>query len=181
MSGTDEREILRRRAQALARPAQQVGVLETGTHLVLPAGSERLAVPLTHVERVLPLGQGWSRLPGAPPHIAGLVTVRGRLLPLTDPLPLLGIQGQEPGPGSHGVVVAAAGGAALVPRTVLLCGGRPWETTLPTEELEEPPDTVPQDVRPFLAGVAPGLVTVVDLERLLEDPRILAGPDGGRR
>ncbi len=178
MTRDDVREVLRRRAEELARPPSAVGRLEGGTHLVLPAGSERLAVPLEMVERVVALERDWTRLPSAPPHLPGVVNIRGRLMPLTDLLPFLGLPSQEPGEAAHGVVVTASGPEVLVPRAVLLCGARPREITVKSSALAGPPETLPEPARPFVVGVAPGLVTVLDLAGLLADPRILARPRG---
>jgi len=175
----EELGILKRRAEELALPVATVH-LRSGTHLAFPAGPERLAVALAHAVAVLPVGEGWARLPGAPAWIAGVLNVRGRLLPLTDLLPLLGLPAQEVTGRSHVAVVEAEDPQVLVPRTALLCSDRPAEIEITPEELGPPPETVPQAFRRFVAGVTPELITVLDVPRLLSDPLVLAGP-GTRR
>ena len=181
MSSKLDDEVLQQRAEELARPRQEAGALRVGTHLVLPAGQERLAVRLVFVERVIPLGRSWARLPGVPSHLVGIVNVRGRLLPLTDLLPLLGLAPQQAGRGTYCVVVNVEASNVCVPRTALLCQGRPWEIDVDPGSLADPPETVPVSARRFILGVAPGLVTVLELERVLADRAILATPSGGEQ
>jgi chemotaxis signal transduction protein len=85
-----ERSILEARARALARPVgRDTRGGEQRAVLVFSLGPERLALEtrfvrtVTRVERV-------TRLPGALPHVRGLISVRGRALPLVDLGRLLG-------------------------------------------------------------------------------------------
>lgn len=52
-------------------------------HLSLKVGESAFAVPLSEVEVVLPVPV-LEPLVGAPPHVAGLLRYRGRLLPVID-------------------------------------------------------------------------------------------------
>ncbi|HHQ47583.1 MAG TPA: chemotaxis protein CheW [Acidobacteria bacterium] len=176
---TAEHDVLQQRARELAQPVEGI-VLESGTHLVFPAGEERFAIGVSHAVGVVPVGSGLARLPGAPPFLAGVLGVRGRLVTVTDLLPLLGRPAQGVTGASHVIVVEAEGPEVLVPRTALLCSARPEEATIRTEELGPPPETVPEAVRRLVAGVTPELVTVLDVERLLADPLLLAVSGGPR-
>ncbi|HEY4130068.1 MAG TPA: chemotaxis protein CheW [Gemmatimonadaceae bacterium] len=56
--------------------------------LVFRLGAERFAIDLAAVDEVIdsPLAQ---RLPDSPPHVLGLATIRGELIAIYDPRPVL--------------------------------------------------------------------------------------------
>lgn len=79
--------------------------------LLLPVGEEWHAVALSAVREVLPLPPIAS-LPASPPWLAGLVNVRGELLPAVDTGRALG--GSETQATYVAVVEAATGSAAVL-------------------------------------------------------------------
>src|SRR5579859_2807647 len=76
--------------------------------LVFALGSELYALPATQVHEVRPLGL-LTRLPGTPEFLAGLINVRGRIVPVVDLRPLLGIATAD-GPPMSVVLVASRSG-----------------------------------------------------------------------
>lgn len=60
-------------------------------------GEEVFAVPVTMVREILDYQEPF-RLPGAPEHMLGLISVRGEGLPTIDLRRRLGLPGQEPTP-----------------------------------------------------------------------------------
>src|ERR1700736_3273209 len=76
--------------------------------LVFALGSELYALPANQVHEVRPLG--WlTPLPGTPAFLAGLINVRGRIVPLVDLRPLLGIASAD-GPSMSVVLVSYRSG-----------------------------------------------------------------------
>ena len=85
----DERQ--RRYADALA-----VAEERSASHLLWTVGAERYATPLADLGEVAAIGRV-TRVPGAPPTLAGVVNHRGQLFNLLDPAPALGAAATEAG------------------------------------------------------------------------------------
>src|SRR3982074_213775 len=101
--------IFARRAEALAESApgecRDDDRLEA---LVFAIGREQYALPANQVREVRPLG--WlTPLPGTPAFLAGLINVRGRIVPVIDLRSLLGMPSDE-SPLMSVVLVASPGG-----------------------------------------------------------------------
>jgi purine-binding chemotaxis protein CheW len=76
--------------------------------LLLRIGQRRYALPAEAVERVERMA-ALIPLPDAPPGVAGVLNLRGALLPVVDPRPRLGMPTPGADPSQHLVVVAAEG------------------------------------------------------------------------
>jgi len=74
--------------------------------LLCRIGPARFALPAEQVERVERMA-ALTPLPGAPPGIAGLLNLRGAVLPVVDPRPRLGAPSLPIDPDQHLVVVVA--------------------------------------------------------------------------
>jgi purine-binding chemotaxis protein CheW len=160
--------IFARRAEALAESApgerRDDDTLEA---LVFAIGREQYALPANQVREVRPLG--WlTPLPGTPAFLAGLINVRGRIVPVIDLRSLVGMSSDD-SPVMSVVLVAYRGGD-----TGLLATGRPTVHPIRLADLSEPPrGTLSGIDASSVRGITPGLVTVLDPERLLADPRFL--------
>jgi purine-binding chemotaxis protein CheW len=81
------REIFDLRAERLAQPHEpQTGSIDGGAAdvmLIFPLGNERYAFAGKQVREIRPRGK-LTPLPGTPPFIAGLMNVRGRIVPVID-------------------------------------------------------------------------------------------------
>lgn len=73
-----------------AAEAQQL-VRVQQTHVLLRLGQGRYAVPLSSVDHVLQV-PALTRMPAAPLWLAGVANWRGRVLPVVDVRPLLGVE-----------------------------------------------------------------------------------------
>lgn len=84
MDAESVRKILRNRAMELAKPAE---TRIRGAHLIevleFTLGQERYAFSTSFVREVFPLTE-ITPLPGLPPHVLGVVNVRGRILSVMD-------------------------------------------------------------------------------------------------
>lgn len=160
--------VLRARAQALARPPVRTDLtLEALDVLEFRLASERYAVETAFVREVLPF-RDLTPLPGTPPFVLGIVNVRGRILPvydikkffdlpdqgLTDLHKILLIQG-------HGLELGLLGDAIVGART------------LPLEDMHPPLPTFTGVRAEYLRGVTAEGLVVLDVERILTDPKII--------
>jgi purine-binding chemotaxis protein CheW len=71
--------------------------------LVITLAGERVAVPAVDVEAVVEV-EGLTLIPRAAPHVAGLATLRSRVLTAIDGLASLGL-GKAPARASHNAIV----------------------------------------------------------------------------
>jgi purine-binding chemotaxis protein CheW len=135
--------------------------------LMFALGPELYAVPATQVHEVRPLG--WlTRLPGMPAFLAGLINVRGRIVPVVDLRPLLGIASDD-GPCMSVVLAAHRGGAVG-----LLVTDRPTVRLLRVADLAEPPPGPLAGIdHSCVRGITPDLTILLDAERLLSDVRLV--------
>jgi purine-binding chemotaxis protein CheW len=157
------------RADELAEVAPGEGQLDDSLEaLVFALGSELYAVPATQVHEVRPLG--WlTPLPGTPAFLAGLINVRGRIVPVVDLRPLLGIAGEACSPSMSVVLVAHRRGDIG-----LLVTDRPTVRPLRVADLTEPPPGPLSGIDPAcVRGVTQDLMIVLDAERLLSDLRLV--------
>jgi purine-binding chemotaxis protein CheW len=160
--------IFARRAEALAEiPQSEAQDDDTLEALVFAVGSERYALPATQVHEIRPLG--WlTPLPGTPAFLAGLINVRGRIVPVVDLRPLLGMPSTD-GPSMSVVLVAYRSGDVGI-----LVTDRPTVRTLRAAELTDPPPGSLSGIDSSgIRGLTPDMVIVLDAERLLADPRLV--------
>jgi purine-binding chemotaxis protein CheW len=159
--------VFARRAEALAESAPGEGQDDdTLEALVFALGSEQYALPANQVHEVRPRGL-LTTLPGTPAFLAGLINVRGRIVPVVDLRSLLGMA--PDGPSTSVVLVSHRSGDIG-----LLVAGRPIVRPLRVADLTEPPPGPLSGIdAACIRGITPGLVIVLDAERLLADPRLV--------
>lgn len=160
--------VLRRRAQALARPAQAAAGAEATLDLLeFGIGNERYALPMDGIDEVLAF-ERLTPLPCTPAFVLGIVNVRGRMVAVIDirrffDLPERGITDLHQVILVHGngVEVGLLADAVIGLRTVAqgsLQGGLPTLHGIRAD---------------YLRGVTPDSLVVLDLDRLLADPAIV--------
>lgn len=159
--------IFARRAEELAESASDENQdQDTLDALVFDLGREQYALPANQVHEVRPLGV-LTHLPGTPAFLAGLINVRGRIVAVVDLRPLLGLNPDTP---STSVVLVTHRGGNIG----LLVAGRPTVRPLRMAELADPPPGHLSGLdSTCIRGITPGLVIVLDAERLLADPRLV--------
>lgn len=165
----DEQQILEQRARLLARPLAEDDHAAFEEVIVLEAGGERYAVDLTCVERIHPV-EAITALPGLGPPWAGLVSLRGELLPALDLPAYLGRPASPSGtprPVTTGAVVAAGG-----LRVVLLSDAPVTLRVRPSGGLSAPlaEVRVPAGV---VVGVTDDLLTLLDVPTILADAALV--------
>ncbi len=133
-----------------------------GKYLVFSVGDAEYAAAITGV-REIRLLEGVTSLPDCPPHVLGVMDLRGRVVPLLDLRLRLG---RQPAGERPVVVIVDVGGQAVglvVDRVVEVrsFAGSVWQ---------EVPTAVPSHVRAFVRGVADlagRILLWLDLDRLL--------------
>jgi purine-binding chemotaxis protein CheW len=164
--------ILHERAIALARappvdspPGGQLELLE------FKLANERYAVETRHVVEVHPL-RNLTPLPGAPPFIRGIVNLRGRILPVFDlkkffDLPEQGVT------DLHRIIVVRGNDLELGLLADVVAGVR----SVAVESLAPPLPTLSEIAAVYLKGVSEERLVVLDLDRILADPKIVVNDE----
>jgi len=165
--------LLRERARILSEvpAADESGEKISALSFVL--SGELYGVELKHLaetRQATPL----RRLPAAPPHLAGLMNLRGELLPVIDLGPILGLGQREMAMLLPAVLVLSFHGDKLAlavdqARDIL---------TFPAKELQPPPVSLDPEHALFVRGEylkERRLLTLLDVEKIVADPRF-AGP-----
>jgi purine-binding chemotaxis protein CheW len=161
-------QILRARAQALARPPEQAPAAETLLEVLeFRLAQERYAVETRHVREVHPL-KDLTPLPCTPPFVLGIVNVRGHILPVFDlkkffDLPELGLT------DLHRIILVRGGDLEFGLLADVIVGVR----SIPVESLQSSLPTLTGIRADYLKGVTAEHLVVLDLARIMADPKII--------
>ena len=160
-------QLLKERAQALARPAESASPCATLELLEFKLASERYAVETRHVGEVHPL-RDLTPLPGTPPFVRGIVNLRGRIVPVFDlkkffDLPEQGLT------DLHRIIVVRGNDLELGLLADVVVSVR----LIAADTLSPPLPTLSGIGAEYLKGVSEERLVVLDLERILADPRIV--------
>lgn len=164
--------ILKKRAEALARPLQ-----ERQTHaeplelLVFSLAGERYAVDTAHVLDVVPLREV-TPLPCTPAFVLGVVNHRGRILPVLDFRRLFGLAGEGVPAGAR-LVAAEAGGM----RFAIFADNVAGMTRVERRDMTAPPVAFTDDQKAWLLGVTAEMIAVLDLEAMVRASRIVVNEE----
>lgn len=167
-SNTEAERILRARAQALARPPRQAPAAGSMLELLeFGLASERYALESRQVEEVHPLRE-LTPLPCTPPFIRGIVNVRGRIVPVLDlkkffDLPERGLT------DLHRIILVQGNGLELGLLADMIVGVR----GVAADSLQPSLPTLTGIRADYLRGVSDGHLVVLNLERILADPKII--------
>jgi purine-binding chemotaxis protein CheW len=164
----ESERILRARAKALAIPTLQSmpagAVLEL---LEFRLASERYALETRHVQDVHPL-RDLTPLPCAPAFVLGIVNVRGRILPVLDlkkffDLPELGLT------DLHRIILVQGSDLEFGLLADVIVGVR----SVPADSLQPSLPTLTGIRAEYLKGIGEDRLVVLDVERILADPKII--------
>jgi purine-binding chemotaxis protein CheW len=164
----DARQILRARAQALARPAERAAVAAASLELLeFRLANECYALETRYVREVCPL-KNLTPLPCTPPFVLGIVNVRGRILPVLDlkkffDLPEQGLT------DLHRIILVRGNDLELGLLADVIVGVR----TIPVDSLQASLPTLTGIRSEYLKGVTAERLVVLDLARILADPKII--------
>lgn len=166
---TDIERVLQERAEALARPVDSDDGREpTLEMLVLVLGVERYGIALHRVREVRPLGSP-SVVPGLPEFWAGLINLRGALLPVLDVRRFLGIEESVFSDPPQAVVV----GGPTVEVALMVDAVQGVERIKASDIALSPSGT-----SSVVFGVTTDLVSVLDVDRLLADGALIVDHGG---
>jgi purine-binding chemotaxis protein CheW len=165
--------VLAERAAALAVPVLAGEDAAAGvTVLAVAVGAERYGIDATRVVEVQTLA-GLSRVPGLAAWWAGVVNVRGTLRPVLDLADFLDVP--APLAGREPKKVTYVAGAGLV--VGLLVDDAVELRSVPLAQVAPPPVGSAAAARGQIRGTTADLLTVLDVDRLLADPRLAAGKE----
>jgi purine-binding chemotaxis protein CheW len=172
LTGAQRDAVFARRAEELAQTPPDDGQNKKALEaLVFSLGRESYALPATQVHEVRPLG-GLTVLPGTPAFLAGLINVRGRIVPVVDLRPLLGIASENEASLSVVLVSHRSGDVGL------LVTDRPTVRLVQVAALTEPPPGPLAGIdSACVRGITPELLIVLDAERLLADLHLVVQHD----
>jgi purine-binding chemotaxis protein CheW len=164
----DAKEILRRRAQALARPRESAAdaahMLEV---LEFRLAREAYAVETRHVVEVYPL-KDLTPVPCTPAFITGIVNVRGRLTSVIDIKKFFGLP--EKGlTDLHRVILVRGSDLEFGLLADVIVGVR----NIAPESLQPALPTLTDVAAEYVKGVTAERLVVLDLARIVSDPGIV--------
>ncbi len=165
-SAPSARQILRARAQALARRPAHAPVAETWIEVLeFSLAQERYAVETRYAREVYPL-KDLTPVPGTPPFVLGIVNVRGHILSVLDLKKFFDLP--EPGlTDLHRIIIVRGHELGLLADAIV--GVR----SLPLESLQFSLPTLTGIRSDYLKGVTADRLVVLDLARILADPKII--------
>lgn len=167
-STADAAEILRARARALARPRDSAAVAQASLELLeFRLAEEHYAVETRHVHEVCPLRE-LTPLPCTPPFVRGIVNVRGRITPVLDikkffDLPDHGLT------DLHRIILVRGNDLEVGLLADVIVGVR----GIAADSLQATLPTLTGIRADYLKGVTAERLVVLDLDRILADPRII--------
>lgn len=154
--------VLRKRAAALAQPRVEPDAAAHWDVLVVTVDGRRLGLDGRYVSQVVP-GRGLRRLPHGCGALVALVASRGTAVPVADLGRLLGATGRD----DRAYVVLLEGEA---PPVGLLVDDVHEVRTLTDRAVRAAPPAHGDDA--IETGVTPDGLVLLDLARLLRDPRL---------
>lgn len=162
-----------------APPAAQKQALEEGTqYLTFGVDGEVFAIDVVQVHEVLDLCP-FAKVPNTPPFMRGMISVRGRGVPVIDLRVKFGLPQTEP--TGHTRIVVVEVRAAAGPLVIGLLTDRVYEVAaLDARQIEPPPNIGVRWRSEMIRGVGQRndrFVVVLNLDRVLtsEDQDLLAG------
>lgn len=133
-------------------------------HVVFKVAGAEYVIPASEVLQMESF-TGATPVPGAPPHVAGLVQVRGRVVPVVDARSRFGMPPAERTLDSR--VVVGQLGARVVG---LLVDSAREVVKLDAGQLQPPPPMVAEQAKGYVKAVAqvgPRLVMLIDFPRVI--------------
>ncbi len=164
----DAAQILRERARALARPPQRDIAGDALLELLeFRLARECYALETRHVDEVLPLVD-LTPLPGTPAFVRGIVNVRGRILPVLDIKQFFDLP-DEGLTDLHCIILVHGNGLEFGLLADVIVGVR----SIFADRLQPSLLTLTGIRAEYLKGVTAERLVVLDLDRLLADPKII--------
>lgn len=167
-SPAESQRILRERAQALARQPRRAPAADSMLELLeFRLAKERYAVETRHVQEVHPLRE-LTPLPGTPSFLLGIVNVRSRIVPVLDLKRFFGLPEQGL-TDLHRIILVKGNDLELGLLADVVTSVR----SVPADSLQPSLPTLTGIRADYLKGVTEERLVVLDLERVLADPKII--------
>lgn len=157
-------EILSQRAAILARPQAERVAAPKQTVVRFRCGRQSCALPTGQMVEATEL-QRPTLLPGLPHIYLGVLYHRGRIYPVIDPVPVLGLEASGD-PPTHAILIALKEGTAAL-AVAAIEGLMAYSAT----ELE--PVDLTEARHMAMQGMLPDSVLLLDAGRLLSDVRLV--------
>ena len=166
-----ENDILKRRAQTLAKSTAPRAEKHTIEAVRFRLADEAYGIELGFIREVLPLGP-LTFIPGIPEHISGIINVRGEIISVMDLKPLFGLEASV-SPENQYVLIIAAPAMAFGILADQILGVR----QIRPETLQSSIPTLTGVRADYLKGVdATGLI-MLDAQKMLTDERLVVNDD----
>jgi purine-binding chemotaxis protein CheW len=167
VDATTSQRILEERARVLARPLRAEEPADTLELVVLALGPERYGIDPRRAREVRPFAD-LAPVPGTPPFWAGIINIRGTLYAVLDLHRYLELP--EVDAGERQKVVVLVSGSNLT--VGLLVDGALGIRRIPAAAVGPALGETSEAARQIVHGVANDLLTVLDVDALLSDPRL---------
>jgi purine-binding chemotaxis protein CheW len=138
-------------------------------HVLFKVAGSEYALPYSEVLHMESFASA-TRVPGAPPYVAGLMQVRGRVLPVIDLRLRFGLEAQ-PVTSDSRVVVVQAGKRALA----LLADSVREVAKIDPADYRDAPEVIAETGQGFVKSVAHAgsrLVMLIDLQKVIGEEQI---------
>ena len=168
-----KQEILLARARALARPpvAEQSGEFLEVT--VFPLAGERYALETALVREAYPL-RDITTLPCTPPHVHGIISVRGQIVAVLDLERIFGLPSPGVQSGSRVIVLGhTEAEIGVLVETVTEV------SRVLVDSIHPAPPTIPAARARYLHGVTADHLVVINAEALLTDTNLVVNETVG--
>jgi len=170
-SPSEFQRILRERARRLAQPLQVESPGDTRAFVVAALSGEHYGFAVEDVLEVLKEA-GLTPLPGTASFWLGLINLRGRLAPVLDLRAYLGLAPMPSGQPGRIIIAEQAGLlAGLLVDDVLEV------RNVPVSQIGPPLAPVSVGGRQTIAGLTFDFLAIIDLQKLLSDPRLVVQED----
>lgn len=156
--------VLEARTRALARRVQ-TDEADATSAVVLSVAAERYSVDVRHVEGVVVV-HGLAVVPGLPNVWAGLVNVRGIIRPVLDLASYLDLPDRDTAPQRRYLVFVSHAGITVG----LLSHAAPELRRIQTDSVRA---AAASDGRNAVSGITSDFLSILDVEKLLTDPRVV--------
>lgn len=162
------KEVLQQRAAALAVPPKSQNAAENVIHVVgFRMAKERYALERKYVREACLLEE-LTPLPGAPPFLRGIINFRGQILPVIDIKRFFDLP--EPGIGDLHFVIVVQLNDVIVG---ILADVIEELRTIQLDAIEPRLPTLTGIRSTYLKGVTGEHVTILDLQKILDDPALV--------
>ena len=171
-----QKQILEARAVALAQAPQEKNQIDQTINLIsFHLGKETLGIPTSFVFDTQPLKTlNWSKVPSAPPYITGVVNFHSHIFSITNLAIFFGFSPLSITEQTH--LLLLKGGKCDDGKEMemtILSDDLPTIKSIQKNDIFPPDENIKSSLSYYLKGITPDLLSVIDIELLLSDPRLI--------